>query len=176
MYTYITYGSSFFLDKIKKKNSQRNLLSFYNADSAYLYEETEEKTVFSAPQTFINVFSDGTLQEKTTLLLYFIVKESRQEVFNTKPLPIEKLKQYEGYNAFRLLHPKQGETYVAVFQFDKKELLEDFKKSSFFRENFSKEALSTYQSEDIMANIYYSKMLFVEKPDELEENELEIKD
>ncbi|MCE4957673.1 hypothetical protein [Macrococcoides caseolyticum] len=165
MKTYITYGSSFFLDKIKEKNKQRNLLSFYNADSAYLYEETTDKSVFSAPQTFNNVISDGTLQEKTTMLLYFIVKASRQEVFDTKPLPLENLQQYQGYNAFRLLRPVQGETYVAVFQFDHKDLLEDFKKSRFFRENFSKDALSTYQSEDIMANIYYSKILFPEKPE-----------
>ncbi|MCU7557301.1 hypothetical protein ROU88_10660 [Macrococcus capreoli] len=168
MYTYITYGSSFFLDKIQKKNTKRNLLSFYNADSAYLYEETEGKTVFSAPQTFINVINDGTLMEKPTMLLYFIVKEARQEVFNTLPLPLEKLQTYDGYQAFRLLRPKQGETYVAVFQFDSINLLDDFKKGSFFRTYFSKEALSQYQSEDIMANIYYSKMLYVEKPETLD--------
>lgn len=165
MYTYITYGSSFFLNKIIDKNKNRNLLSFYNSDSAYLYEETDEKTVFSAPQTFINITGDGTLLEKPTMLLYFIVKEARQEVFDSQALPIAQLHQYEGYQAFRLLRPKQGETYVAVFQFDTQSLLDDFKKSSFFREHFSKEALSTYQSEDIMANIYYSKLLYAEQPE-----------
>ncbi|WP_414055324.1 hypothetical protein [Macrococcus equi] len=173
MYTYITYGSSFFLDKIKKKFNNRNLLSFYNEDNAYLYEETNDKSVFSAPQSFINVISDGELVEKPTLLLYFIVKEARQEVFDTQHLPLEKLSEYDGYHAFRLLRPKRGETYVAVFQFDKQILLEDFKKSSFFRDNFSKEALSSYQSEDIMANIYYSKYLHVEKPVTLHESESE---
>lgn len=168
MFTYITYGSSFFLNKIKDKFKQRNLKSFYNADNAYLYEETNEKTVFSAPQTFINVQGDGEVEEKTTLLLYFIVKEARQEVFDTRKLPLDKLKQYEGYRAFRLLRPKQGETYVAVFQFDNKQCIEDFKKSSFFRENFSKEALKSYQSEDLMANIYYSKYLYVEKPEHID--------
>ncbi|MCG7420776.1 hypothetical protein MHJ97_10040 [Macrococcus epidermidis] len=171
MYTYMTYGSSFFLDKIKKKYSKRQILSFYNEDNAYLYEETDDKSVFSAPQSFTNVINDGKLLEKPTLLLYFIVKEARQEVFDTKPLPLEKLNDYEGYQAFRLLRPKRGETYVATFQFDRKSQIDDFRKSSFFRENFSKEALSMYQSEDIMANIYYSKYLYVEKPEELTEAE-----
>ncbi|UOB20046.1 hypothetical protein [Macrococcus armenti] len=159
MKTYITYGTEFFLKQIVKNHKHRNILTFAGEDNTYLYEETNDDTLFSAPQSFEVLMQDNTLLELPTLMIYFVVSESRQDVFDTNVLPLQSLKQYEGYHAFRLLKPLRGETYVYTLQFHTKAHLNDFKKSSFYRNYLSEEALKQYQAQDFINNIYYTKHL-----------------
>ena len=48
---------------------------------------------------------------------------------------------FEGFESFRLLKPRKGDTYMILVGFDSNELYEDFTKSSFYAEYFSKRLL-----------------------------------
>lgn len=160
MKTYITYGTEYFLKQIVNNNKTRDIFTFVAEDNTYLYEETDQETLFSAPQTFNVIRQDAMLLELPMLMIYFVVSDTRQDVFDTHELPLEDLHQYEGYHALRLLKPVRGETYAYVLQFDSKAHMTDFKKSSFFRKYLSEDALKQYQSADFINNIYYTKHLF----------------
>lgn len=159
MKTFITYGTEFFLDKIIKKYPKRNIQKFYSSDAVYLIENTTEKTAFSTPKSFEIINQIGTLSNSPTLLQYFTIKEARQVVFNETKLDAAKLSSYEGFKSYQLLKPFQGETYGVIFQFETMDLLKDFQKSSVYQNQFTKEALKSYASEDFTNNMNVVKYL-----------------
>lgn len=63
MKTYITYGTEYFLKQIVNNNKTRDIFTFVAEDNTYLYEETDQETLFSAPQTFDVIRQDAVLLE-----------------------------------------------------------------------------------------------------------------
>lgn len=161
MYTYLTHGSDYYMNRLIDQHQERELLKFNGPEDVILYEETDQKSVFSTPESFEVVEAIGDLtDDKPLMLRYFqVTDDHRKSAESALTSHDANFYEYEGFQAFRLLRPLRTQSYIAVFQFDTVELAEDFKKSSLYRTLYDNEVTKAYQSADFISNVNYTKFL-----------------
>ncbi|UTH13336.1 hypothetical protein [Macrococcus equipercicus] len=160
MFTYLTHGSEYYMQRLIDKHKDRTFLKFAGPEDIVLYEESTAKSVFSSPEAFEVVEADGTMTSDVPVLLrYFQVSDERRKVAESSLSRPANFSDYEGYQAYRLLRPLRGQTYCVVLQFSDESTLSDFKKSSVYRERYEDSVLKQYQTADFISNIHFTKTL-----------------
>ncbi|GGB02156.1 hypothetical protein ERX37_00370 [Macrococcus hajekii] len=159
MNVYLTHGSDYYMNRLIDKHPDRSILKFAGPDDIVLYEATELKTVFSSGEAYEVIEQNGEVTDKGPIMMrYFQVSEEKVKVAENALADHGDFNQYEGYQSYQLLRPLRGQTYISLFQFSDPESLEDFKKSSVYRERYD-ETLKQYQSADFVSNIQFTKIL-----------------
>ncbi|TDL94134.1 hypothetical protein ERX27_09950 [Macrococcus brunensis] len=159
MNVYFTHGSDYYMERLIEKYPNRNIIKYAGPEDIVLYESTEDKSVFSSGESYEVVEQQGEVTGTGVLLLkYFQVSEEKQKVAEMTLTGHSDFSEYNGYEAYQLLRPHRGQTYIALFQFRTADLAEDFKKSSVYRNHYD-ESLKQYQSADFISNVQFTKLL-----------------
>lgn len=161
MYTYLTHGSDYYMNQLIDRHADRPLLKFNGQEDVILYEETDQSSVFSAPESFEVVEAIGEITDDQPLMLrYFQVTDEHRKSAETALTSHDaNFNAYDGFQAFRLLRPLRTQSYIAAFQFDTAERAEAFKKSSLYRKLYDHDVTKHYQSADFISNVNYTKLL-----------------
>ncbi|TDM07478.1 antibiotic biosynthesis monooxygenase [Macrococcus lamae] len=160
MYTYLTHGSEYYMQRLIDNNNDRTLMKYAGQEDIILYEETTEKSVFSSPESFEVVESDGSMTDDAPLMLrYFQVSDERRKAAESRLTGEKNFAEYDGYIAYRLLRPLRGQTYCVALQFQDEDMLDDFRKSSVYREHYENAVLKQYETADFISNIHFTKLL-----------------
>ncbi|UEX90868.1 antibiotic biosynthesis monooxygenase family protein [Staphylococcus ratti] len=143
MKLYITYGTYGYIHQIQLNNKDRNLLIFASEDRSVLMEETEKESVFQQPRAFRSLSRVGEISEDDFQAVISIPTSEDHKYQLEKRLNsyYPNLADFEGYKSFRLLKPLKDNVYKVMFGFESRTAYEDFKKSSVFRNHFSKDAV-----------------------------------
>ncbi|EKU46570.1 hypothetical protein [Staphylococcus massiliensis] len=162
MNLYATFGTFGYLSSLKEKYSERNLLQYSTTDSSALIEITNEDTVFAAPMAYDIIEQKGDLTgEEFIAIIKIPTSEDHQYQLEKKlantPFDLEK---YEGFSSAFLLKPKHGATYKVYLGFTDRTDYEDFKKSSLFRDNLSKDALKQFFGGSTQHSSYVEQYLY----------------
>ncbi|MGV3244287.1 antibiotic biosynthesis monooxygenase family protein [Staphylococcus sp. 11261D007BR] len=159
---YTTYGTYNYLSQIQANNSDRNLLIYSGNGESILIEETEKETVFQQPNTFRVLSRSGELSEQDFIAIISIPTSDDHQYQLEKKLnsylPI--LSDFNGYHSFRLLKPLKSNVYKILFGFESRQLYEDFKKSSTFREHFSKESVRPLAGSSAIHSSYIERYFY----------------
>ncbi|TDM04648.1 antibiotic biosynthesis monooxygenase [Macrococcus carouselicus] len=159
MNVYFTHGSDYYMERLTEKHPDRQLLKFAGPEDIVLYESTDDKSVFSSGEAYEAVEHDGSVtQDAPILLRYFQVSDEKQKIAESTLTDHGDFSQYSGYQSYQLLRPHRGQTYIALFQFSDLQSLEDFQKSSAYRNQYD-ESLKQYQSADFISNVQFTKLL-----------------
>ncbi len=140
---YITYGTYGYLRQIQLNNKSHQLLIFSGDDQSVMIDETENETVFQQPKSYRVLTRLGTLSADNFHALISIptTEDHKYQLENKLENYVPSLDSSEGFNSFRLLKPIHSNIYKVFFGFTSRQAYEDFKKSSAFREHFSKEGV-----------------------------------
>ncbi len=160
MFTYLTHGSEYYMQRLIDKHKNRSILEFAGPEDIILYEESTEKTVFSTPESFEIIDSEGEVTAHAPLILrYFQVSDDRRKVAESKLTEQKNFSDYAGFTAYRLLRPLRGQSYCVVLQFSDEQTLADFKNSSIYRDTYEDSVVKNYQPADFISNIHFTKTL-----------------
>ncbi|WJP97324.1 hypothetical protein [Macrococcus bovicus] len=166
MNVYFTHGSDYYMERLIQKYPARNIIKYAGPEDIVVYEATEDKTVFSSGEAYEVVEQQGTVNGEGVLLLrYFQVSEEKQKVAEMTLTGHSDFSEYDGYQAYQLLRPHRGQTYIVLFQFATAESAEDFRKSSVYRQYYD-DSLKQYQSADFISNVQFTKLLRPYEPAE----------
>lgn len=140
---YITYGTYGYLNQIQLNNENHDLFIFSGNDQSVMIEETDDETIFQQPKKFRVLTRFGSISSDDFHALISIPTTEDHKYQLEKKLEsyLPHLDEYDGYNTYRLLKPLQSNIYKVFLGFSSRKAYEDYKKSSAFREHFSKEAV-----------------------------------
>lgn len=131
---YMTNGTYDFLKKLESKHPQITFHFMRDINTLAYYEGTG-KSIFTAGRTYDILFSKGTLQEKGFVVMNHIpVTVEGQPVFEDRFAKRQgNVETMPGFQAFRLLKPEKGHTYIVFTQWDTKVHYENWKTSKSFQ-------------------------------------------
>ncbi|UFU00505.1 antibiotic biosynthesis monooxygenase [Radiobacillus kanasensis] len=137
MFAFMTNGTADFLEKYKQKHSDKHILLMQGGGSTVAYYEGTEKKMFEAPRKFDVVLSTGALKENGFVVMNNIPvtdegKPVFEDQFHNRASYIE---SEPGFQAFRLLRPTQGNTYIVMVQWDSEKNYEKWKQSDSFKKS-----------------------------------------
>ncbi|WP_284139476.1 MULTISPECIES: antibiotic biosynthesis monooxygenase [unclassified Virgibacillus] len=136
MKAFMTNGTYHFLKKLQDNHPHFHLYFMRNDSSTLAYYEADNKQLFAAGRAYDILLSVGTLNEKGYIVMNNIpVTEDGQPVFENR----FKKRQHDiiafpGFQAFRLLKPVKGNTYVVLTQWASENDFENWKNSEQFQE------------------------------------------
>lgn len=168
MKCYITTGTYQFLHGILNKHPEEDIHHYTRQDTTVLIHETPGESVFAQPREYRVIESKGKfINHEFIAASYIPVSEEMQHRFENHYIGIDgQFDAFEGFDSFRLLKPRKGDTYMILVGFDSIELYEDFTKSAFFAEYFSREATRKFSGADQYSTANYTKFWY--RPDEEE--------
>ncbi|PAV29280.1 antibiotic biosynthesis monooxygenase [Virgibacillus profundi] len=137
MKAYMTNGTVDFLEKLDEKYTDINFHLMTSNSGALAYYENDEKNVFSSGRAYEIIIRKGTIQEVGYVIMNNI------PVTGDGRVPFEdrfKQRQNEvdmmpGFQAFRLLKPLKGNTYVVFTQWASVADFENWKNSDQFKKS-----------------------------------------
>lgn len=118
MNLFMTSGTPEFLERLREKHAGETMLILHGESSTVLMHETVSKTVFQTPRRYEVLASFGTLEENGFFVFYNIpVTDEGRPVFehNLK----EQANAFDaepGFIAFRLLRPRDSDTYIVLME------------------------------------------------------------
>lgn len=173
MKCYITTGTYHFLHNIMKKHPNEDIHHYTRQDTTVLIHETNGDTVFAQPREYRILESKGVfINHEFIAASYIPVSDEMQHRFENHYVDIDsQFDNFEGFESFRLLKPRKGDTYMILVGFDSNELYEDFTKSSFYAEYFSREATRKFSGAEQYSTANYTKYWYRPEEDEETENE-----
>lgn len=136
MKAYMTNGTSEFLKKLKDKHPKITFYLMTSSTGSLAYYEGEKKKVFSAGREYEALIQTGELQEEGYVVMNNIpvTDDGRapfEDRFKNRKNAVEDM---PGFQAFRLLRPKKGNTYVVMTQWRSKSDFEYWKESDQFKQ------------------------------------------
>ncbi|PKR86687.1 antibiotic biosynthesis monooxygenase family protein [Heyndrickxia camelliae] len=136
MYVYITTGTYDFLEKIKKKYANENMILMQNGQNSLLLHETTKKSVFEVPRKYQVVEGSGELDCKGLAVFNHVpVTDEGRPVFEYRfKERIPAITQVSGFKAIRLLRPLKGDTYIGFSLWENEKAYSDWKHSNSFEE------------------------------------------
>lgn len=131
---YITRGTPEFMEKIKEKHLNENIILMHGSGSSQLLHETEGKTVFQTPQRYEVIEEMGQLQEHGFFALNNIaVSDEGKPVFEERfKRDHPDMKQAAGFIAFRLLRSLDSDTYVILTEWEDSQAFDSNKNTPAF--------------------------------------------
>lgn len=169
MKAFMTGGTLDFLVKLAEKHKQLHFHLMINASSTLAYYEADGKSVFGAGRSYSILFESGSIQEEGYVVMNHIPLTEEG-----KPVFVDRFRQRQdninampGFQAFRLLEPLKGNTYVIVTQWASKGHFENWRDSDEFTKSHHNSA--------VKPPAYFAKRPFVSTYKMVDEEELENK-
>ncbi len=131
MNIYMTTGTMDFMEKIKEKHTNENILLMNGAGQTLLLHETNGASVFQTPRSYQVAGSFGQLTEPGFFAMDVVaVTDEGKPIFEHQYKHMgEKLQDMPGFIAYRLLRPLGSDTYVLISEWTDKRLYEIWHKS-----------------------------------------------
>ncbi|MGM8366084.1 antibiotic biosynthesis monooxygenase family protein [Virgibacillus sp. W0181] len=143
MKAYMTTGTLDFLIKMEMKYQAIEFHLMNSPSGALAYYEGEGKSIFTAGRTYDVLLSKGKIEEKGYVVMNHItVTDEGKPVFEDG---FEK-RQHDmvhiaGFQAFRLLKPVKGNTYVVFTQWTSEQDYMNWKNSDSFKKSHEEQAV-----------------------------------
>jgi heme oxygenase (mycobilin-producing) len=148
MNVYITTGTYDFLEKIKEKYPDENILLMQNGQNSLLLHETTKKTVFEMPRKYEVVDGTGDLVNKGLAVFNNVpVTDEGRPIFEYRFKDrIPSIVKESGFQAIRLLRPLKGDTYVEFTLWNDEKSYSNWKNSSSFQQAQKTDSISEFKS------------------------------
>lgn len=136
MNAYMTNGTTDFLLNLAHRNASKTFHIMTNEVGSLAYYEDDQGSIFASGRDYRILMSDGELEETGFVVMNNIpIAEEGKPVFEVNFKKREILiKNTPGFQAFRLLRPLNGNTYIVLTQWDSRESYEMWKESAAFKE------------------------------------------
>src|SRR5699024_9547160 len=136
MNVFMTKGTFDFLKKLPEKHTNIDFYFMRESGSTLVYYENEKKNIFASGKEYETVTTSGTLQENGYVVMNNIpVADDGMEIFEDKfKQSKQNVESMPGFQAFRLLRPKKGNTYVVMTQWGSEADFENWKNSNQFKQ------------------------------------------
>jgi len=136
MHCYMTSGTGSYLEALAGKHPELQFRLMTAGDQALLYYENAEQNIFESGRAYEAIISVGNLETSGYSVMNHIpVLEEGQAIFEDRfKQRRQKIESAPGFQAFRLLRPDEGHTYIAFTQWQSKEAFTDWKNSSDFQQ------------------------------------------
>ncbi|GAA0438234.1 hypothetical protein GCM10008983_13940 [Lentibacillus halophilus] len=136
MNAYMTNGTLDFLKKIPAKHTDITFYFMREGTSTLVYYEGEGKNVFASGRTYDIVIENGSMHQNGFVVMNNIPvaddgKPTFEDAFKQRQQSVESM---PGFQAFRLLRPKQGNTYVVMTQWTSESDYDNWKNSDAFKQ------------------------------------------
>ncbi|WP_405103285.1 antibiotic biosynthesis monooxygenase family protein [Oceanobacillus sp. FSL H7-0719] len=134
MKAYMTTGTIDFLKTLEEKYSGIALRLMYNSEGGLAYYEHVDKTVFQSGRAYEILTAAGEVLETGYIVMNHIpVPEESQPVFEDRFINRQHtVETMPGFQGFRLLKPKRGNTYVVLTQWASVKDFDNWKNSAEF--------------------------------------------
>lgn len=141
MKAYMTNGTIEFLKTLVEKHSSLAFRLMYNNKGGLAYYEHPNKAVFQSGRAYEVLTAVGEIQESGFIVMNHIpVPEESQPVFENRFVNRQQtVETMQGFQGFRLLKPKRGNTYVVLTQWASIKDFENWKNSTAFAEAHKKQ-------------------------------------
>ncbi len=135
MYIYLTSGTNEFMEQVKNKYPNEQMILIHGEGNSVLIHETEGKSVFSTPRKFEILDTVNELEERGFFVFNNIpVSDEGRPVFEHRFLNRARAIEDEpGFVAFRLLRPLNGDTYIVMTQWNGPHSFEAWKNSKAYK-------------------------------------------
>ncbi|WP_102336163.1 antibiotic biosynthesis monooxygenase family protein [Salimicrobium jeotgali] len=136
----MTNGTIDFLKKIQHQHSDKQVQLMQGDNSTIAYYEGEEPSIFEESRDYEIVDSTGDVQNSGFVVTNNIPvsEEGRatfEDRFKSRKGNVEGM---DGFQAIRILRPKQGKTYVVFTQWRDKESFDNWRNSQSFEQAHKK--------------------------------------
>jgi len=135
MKAFMTNGTEEFLKKLRDKHPEIEFHLMTSSNGALAYYEGKNKNVFSAGREYETLIQNGKLQEEGYVVMNNIPvtedgKAPFEDRFKNRKNAVDNM---PGFQAFRFLRPKKGNTYVVMTQWRSVSDFENWKESEQFK-------------------------------------------
>lgn len=135
MNAYMTIGTYDFLAKLQEKHPKIPFYFMAGSSGTLAYYEGSHKNIFAAGRAYEILETSGDIKEKGFVVMNNIPVTDEgtamfEERFKQRQSELDKT---AGFQAFRLLRPKKGNTYVAVTQWVSETDFDNWKNSDAFK-------------------------------------------
>lgn len=122
LYIYITSGTMDFMESLRQKYKNENMIAMHGKGNSLLIHETTERSTFQTPMKYDVIGSTGTFKEEGFFALNHIsVTDEGRPIFEHWLLShIDPLENESGFIAYRLLRPVSSNTFIILTQWTKK--------------------------------------------------------
>lgn len=136
MNAFMTKGTFDFLKKMPEKHPNIDFFFMRENTSTLIYYEGEKKNIFASGKEYESVTQSGTLQKNGYVVMNNIpVADDGKAIFEDKFKQRRgNVESAPGFQAFRLLRPKKGNTYVAMTQWASESDFDNWKNSDEFKQ------------------------------------------
>lgn len=143
MKVHMTTGSYDVLKKIAEKHRNLQFVFMQGTGGILAYYENDDKSVFSSGRDFVIVLSTGDIQTQGFIAMNNIpVMEESQPIFEEQFRKRQKnIESAIGFQAFRLLKPLSGHTYIVLTQWGSAKDFEEWKASPQFKAAHDKQVI-----------------------------------
>lgn len=165
MKIFITSGTYDFLNRIKNKHPNEDMLLMQNNENTVLVHETERKTVFNMPRSFEVIESFGSLASNTefAVMNYIPLTEEERPLFEYRFKNSHALLQNQpGFLALRILRPLKANVYVILTLWQSETTSKDWQASPSYTTFFS-DIKTSSSSLQLFSGGSYTKYYFLSK-------------
>ncbi|MDY0396035.1 antibiotic biosynthesis monooxygenase [Virgibacillus halophilus] len=143
MKAFMTTGSYELLKKIAEKHRNLQFIYMQGTGGTLAYYEDEGNSVFSSGRDFEILLTKGEIKKEGFVAMNNIpVMEEGQPVFEEQfRQRQENIESAAGFQAFRLLKPCSGHTYIVLTQWNSAKDFEDWKASPQFKAAHDKQII-----------------------------------
>ncbi|WP_163537122.1 antibiotic biosynthesis monooxygenase [Gracilibacillus sp. YIM 98692] len=160
---YMTNGTYDFLEKLKEKHPSYDIMVMQQSDKSIAYYEDAKPSIFQTSRNYEIVIQKGTFSKEGFVVLNHlpVTDEGRPIIEMQFKKRSKNIENTAGFQAFRLLRPNRGNTYVVMVQWYDKESYITWKNSSSFKQSHSKKEKPSY-----LAGPSYSETFVMKEKEE----------
>lgn len=131
---FMTSGTPEFMEKLRAKHAREQMVMLHGESTTVLLHETNGKTVFQTPRRFEVVASAGDFEENGYFVFHHIpVADEGRPVFEHRVKErANTLDAEPGFIAFRLLRPRDSDTYIFLTEWSGNQFYTMWKNASSF--------------------------------------------
>ncbi|CAM4061353.1 antibiotic biosynthesis monooxygenase family protein [Lederbergia lenta] len=170
MYTYITSGTYEFLKKLENQYPEEKITLMQNINTALLWHETTEATIFQSPRKYEVINSIGDIAAHGFVVCHNIpVSDEGRPVFEYRFTSHHKYAQNEsGFLATRLLRPLSSDTYIIMTMWKDKAAFEAWEETAGFKkEQYNLNSVKSTENINLFSGAAYISTFIVDE-EELE--------
>lgn len=135
MNVHMTYGTVSYLSSIRQKHPEKPILILQDGEKGLAYYEGDDSSVFTEGHEYETVDDTGEMQESGFVIMNHIpVTDEGRPIFEDRfKNRAGKIESMPGFQAIRVLRPKQGNTYIVLTQWKDQKSFENWKTSQSFQ-------------------------------------------
>ncbi|SEN12442.1 Heme-degrading monooxygenase HmoA [Mesobacillus persicus] len=145
MNIFITSGTTDYLQKVKKKYSNENMILMGDDETSVILHETNGKTLFNHPRKYEVIDSFGTFEQAKYVVMNNIpVTDEGRPLFEYRFKNRKRnIENQDGFVAIRVLRPLLSNTYVILTLWESQSAFNKWKESESFQKAHNKPNAST---------------------------------